>query len=222
MIELFSSVFPLKRGRVHEAHGPGATVFAAIAGGMAARDRRAPVLWLSGPWQGEGLNPLGLLPYCDPATILMARAPDQAELLGVMEEALRSGAVALVVAETHRPLSLTAGRRLQLAAEAGRVTGLCLVPEEKGEGIGSNAAQTRWRCTPVLAQTADSTLWHWSLNKNKMGTLAAWDLRWDETSHRIALVSEARGGAGAAPAIAAADRGPLRADPATGQRAPAP
>lgn len=217
MSDLFSSVFPLKRGRVHEAHGPAATAFAAIACGMAARAARAPVLWLSGPWGCEGLNPLGLLPYCDPAALLMARAPDQAELLGVMEEALRSGAVALVVAETHRPLSLTVGRRLQLAAEAGRVTGLCLVPE----GMGSNAAQTRWHCAAQLAETADSTLWRWSLNKNKMGTTANWDLRWDETSHRIALVSEARGGTGLAGA-AALGGGALRAQPAAGQRAPAP
>lgn len=221
MSDVFSSVFPLRRGRVHEAHGPGATAFAAIAGGMAARDRRAPVLWLSGPWAAAGLNPLGLLPYCDPAALLMARAPDQAELLGVMEEALRSGAVALVVAETHRPLSLTVGRRLQLAAEAGRVTGLCLVPEDKGVALGSNAAQTRWHCAPLLATAADSTLWRWSLNKNKMGTLSAWDLRWDETSHRIALVSEARGGAGLADATADV-RDALRAQPAAGQRAPAP
>lgn len=222
MPDLFSSVFPLQRGRVHEAHGPGAAVFAAVACGLAARAARSPVLWVSGPWSEAGLNPLGLVPYCDPAAVLMARAPDHAEVLGVMEEALRSGAVALVVAETHRPLSLTVGRRLQLAAEAGRVTGLCLVPETQGVAQGSNAAQTRWRCAPLLSAGADSTLWRWDLNKNKMGTLATWDLRWDETSHRIALVSEARGGAGLAGAAADAARDTLRAEPAAGQRAAAP
>lgn len=174
--------FPLRPGRTHEAGGPAAAAFAAVcAGGLAAGAR---VLWVVEDWQAEGLNPEGYAAFADPAALLVARAADAAEVLAVGEEGLRSGAVALVVMEVTRPLSLTAGRRLQLAAEAGRATGLCLVPE----GMGSNATETRWHCTP-MADEGDSTLWHWSLTKNKSGTTGLWTLRWDDQARRLLVVS---------------------------------
>lgn len=122
----------------------------------------------------------------DPGKLLLASARDQTGVLAVAEEALRSAAVSLVVMELDKPLGLTAGRRLQLAAEAGKTTGLCIIPE----GSGSNAAETRWHCTPVF-DPDDSTLQRWQLTKNKSGTLGDWDVRWDAETRRIIMVSEA-------------------------------
>ena len=79
---------------------------------------------------------------------------------------------------------------MQLAAQAGHTTGLCLIPE----GMGSNAAETRWHCSPVFDPTggaADSTLQCWELIKNKSGTLGAWHVRWDAAARRLYVVSPA-------------------------------
>ncbi|MFO7921380.1 MAG: hypothetical protein R6U99_11335 [Nioella sp.] len=181
----FTSCFPLRKARVHEACGAGATGFAAI---MAAQIT-GPVLWLREGWRAEMLNPVGLAAFLDPARVLVAQVKDQTEGLAVMEEALRDGAVPLVVIELGQPLDLTPGRRLQLAAKAGRTTGLCLIPE----GMGSNAAETRWRCTPVLDAEGrgDSTPQHWEIIKNKAGTLGAWHVRWDWAARRLDVVSPA-------------------------------
>ena len=113
------------------------------------------------------------------------RARSETDLLWAVEESLRTAPVDFVIAEPERPLSLTAGRRLQLAAEAGGTTGLLLIRE----GMGSNAAETRWHCGPEPAAKPDSTLHRWSLIKNKKGTLGDWTLHWDGTSAAFRLVS---------------------------------
>lgn len=179
-------IFPPRKGRMHEVCGPGATGFAAVL----AAQGRGPVLWVAESWRRETLNPLGLADFTDPARLLMARAGDATEVLAVTEEALRDGAVPLVVAEIGAPLSLTAGRRLQLAAKAGRATGLCLIPD----GMGSNAAETRWHAAPVcppVSTAPDSTPMRWQLIKNKSGTLGSWDVRWNRKAHRLHVVSPA-------------------------------
>lgn len=176
--------FPLRKARVHEVCGPGATAFAAIAAGAPP----SGLLWVRESWQPEALNPLGLVPFLDPSRLLVAQTAGQTDSLAVAEEALRDGALPVVVIEITRPLNLREGRRLQLAAKTGGSTGLCLIPE----GMGSNAAETRWRAAPVFdPQGADSTLMRWDLIKNKSGTLGAWNVRWDAAAHRLDVVSPA-------------------------------
>lgn len=176
--------FPLRPGRVHEVCGPSSAVFAACVGASL----QGPVLWLREAWQTETLNPLGLLPFLDPARVLLARPANQIDSLALAEEALKDGAIALVVLEITRPLDLREGRRLQLAAGAGATTGLCLIPE----GMGSNAAETRWRAMPIFdAAGTDSTPMRWEIIKNKMGTLGAWNVCWNAQAHRLDLVSPA-------------------------------
>lgn len=197
MTAQFKQWFPPKAGRVHEASGPAAWGFAAMLSGLG----KGPVLWITEAWETACINPVGLSVFMDPANLLTAKGKDQIEVLAVAEEALRDGSVPLVVLELTKPLDLTAGRRLQLAAEAGKSTGLCLIPE----GMGSNAAETRWHCTPlydVAARGGDSTLQRWQLIKNKSGTLGSWDVRWDQTARRVIVVSPA----GERPGSAAADR----------------
>lgn len=178
------TAFPLRPARVHEVCGPAAPAFAACA----AAGRPGPVLWLREAWLPETLNPLGLLPFLDPAGVLLARPANQIDSLAVAEEALKDGSVALVVLEITRPLDLREGRRLQLAAGAGRSTGLCLIPE----GMGSTAAETRWRAMPLFDPAReDSTLMRWEIIKNKSGTIGAWNVCWDAQAHRLDLVSPA-------------------------------
>ncbi len=174
--------FPLRKNRTHEVCGPGALVFACAL----TAHGKGPVFWVCESWKTDHINPPGFSSFFDPKRLFLARTKDQLEMLAVAEEALRSGVVPLVVLELSTPLSLLAGRRLQLAAEAGKSTGLCMIPQ----GMGSNSAETRWQCAPIFDQ-GDSTLQRWEIIKNKTGTFAAWDVKWNAEARRIIVVSEA-------------------------------
>ena len=176
---LLQSLFPLRPNRVHEVCGPLAIRFAAMS-------VRSGALWIRESWLGDMITPHGLLPYLDPGQLLLARPKDQTDALAVAEEALKDAALPHVILEIPRPLDLREGRRLQLAAKAGGTTGLCIIPE----GMGSNAAETRWRVTPIFdAGGEDSTLMQLEIIKNKSGTLGAWNGRWDQKTHRVHVVS---------------------------------
>ncbi|WP_054303292.1 ImuA family protein [Gemmobacter sp. LW-1] len=176
------TAYPPRRSRVHEASGPLAASFALWTAAQVGAD----LLWIREGWRSEQLNPLGFEGF-DPSRLILIQTKDQTDTLAVAEEALRDGAVPLVVLELTAGIDLTAGRRLQLAARAGGTTGLCLI----AEGMGSNAAETRWHCRPVF-DPQDSTRQQWSLIKNKSGTIGAWHVRWDSKAHRVTVVSPAR------------------------------
>lgn len=172
----------LRAGRAHEVYGPGAVFFAFARGAQIG----GTMLWVTEDWKAEHVNPSGFSAFFDPSRFLLARAKDQLDVLAVAEEALRSGAAPLVVMDLSKPLGLTAGRRLQLAAKDGETTALAMISDD----MGSNAVETRWHCTPVF-DPSDSTLQRWTLKKNKSGTLGAWNVRWDHTAHRLDVVPPA-------------------------------
>lgn len=196
MTTLLPPYFPLTKGRAHETCGAGAPMFAfALAAQVGG-----PIMWVHEDWGQDQLNPAGFCDFLDPSNLLVSVAQDQTNLLAVTEEALRSGAVPLVITQITKPLSLTAGRRLQLAAREGKSTALSLISPD----MGSNAAETRWQCAPVFdpaSGSTDSTLHRWDLIKNKSGTLGAWYVKWDTASRRLFMVSPAgqRTGAAGAP-----------------------
>jgi protein ImuA len=165
----------------------GAYVFAfALAARLAGH-----MMWVRETWENTQISPTGFADFVEPSGLTICNTGKHTETLAVAEEALRSGAVSLVVMQLNQSLGLTEGRRLQLAARDGNSTGLAIIPE----GMGSNAAETRWRCMPVFdpsADASDSTLQKWELIKNKSGTLGVWHVRWDQTARRITMVSPAR------------------------------
>lgn len=175
--------FDLRVRRVHEAAGRGRRAFALF---QAAR-HPGPLVWIL-PGHAPELPMLRGLPRGVGERLHLLRPNGETDLLWCIEETLRAAPVSLVIAEPSNPLSLTAGRRFQLAAEAGRTTGLILIRE----GAGSNAAETRWNCDPVASAAADSTLHQWTLNKNKKGTLGNWVVNWHGASAAFDMVSEAR------------------------------
>jgi protein ImuA len=130
----------LARGALHElfaADAGAATGFAAMLAGRCD----GPVLWLSparaaGPY-APGLAAFGLAPGA--LVVVQAAAED---LLWAAEEALRSPAPGAVIV-LGTAVGLTAGRRLQLAAEQGGGFGLFLRPD--ADQPGASAARTRWR-----------------------------------------------------------------------------
>ena len=147
------------------------------------------LLWLR-QGRGDGFyTPEAIAGLFSPNRLLLVDTRHQVDLLAVAEEALKDGAVGLVVAELTQALNLREGRRLSLAAKAGKTTALCLIPD----GMGSNVAQTRWHCTPLFDAEGgvDSTLMRWEIKKNKLGTLGAWNVGWDAKTHRLRVVSTA-------------------------------
>lgn len=129
-------------GRVHEGCGRSRRVLAAMLAGAVG----GPVIWALPAWERDRLYPPGLVALCDPGRIVLARGRSAADLLWVVEESLRSGAVALAVAELAEPPGLTPVRRLHLAAEAGggRAIGLLLTPEQGG----APGVESRWHLAP--------------------------------------------------------------------------
>ncbi len=175
--------FPPKNNRTHEVCGAGAFAFAfSLAGQLAG-----PFILVQERRDVRHLNPMGFATFVTPSEMTICRTGSQTETLAVAEDALRSGAVPLVVFILSKPIGLTEGRRLQLAARDGQSTGLAVISED----MGSNAAETRWRCTPLF-DPEDSTLQKWELIKNKSGTLGIWHVRWDTASRRLTVVPPAR------------------------------
>lgn len=106
--------------------GPAGTVLWVVA----RRDLFAP-----------GLAQAGL----PPDRLLIAEAGQDTDILAVMEEGLRHGALAAVVGEVGRA-GLTETRRLQLAAEEGGTMALMLRRWRKDDPLGQpSTALTRWR-----------------------------------------------------------------------------
>jgi len=173
----------LKIGRVHDVTGLSAKAFAA----MQAAQVESPVVWIDGTYQSSQLCPQGLATFFNPDRLIAVDARNHKEALWCMEEALREAGT-MVVAALSKPADLMKSRRLQLAAESGGSTGMSLVPDMPV----NNAAETRWRCTP-LATTQDSTLHRWELIKNKKGILGNWDINWNASSHNFTVVSASGG-----------------------------
>jgi protein ImuA len=162
----------LLRGRVHEGCGPGRHTWAMIV----AAALSGPVLWIAPRWLRDRPNPDGIRPFAGPERFLFAAPEQRAELLWCMEEALRSGAVPLVVADLPAPPGLTPVRRLHLAAEEGaaRATdpplGLLLCPD----GGGAPGVESRWHMAPAHEGGADR--WRLERLRERSAPPAAWHL----------------------------------------------
>jgi protein ImuA len=165
----------LARARAHEVTGPARIVFALAA---AAR-LSGPVLWIQPNWTPERLMGDGVSGWIEPGRLILARARTALDILWTAEEALRAGAVPLVVAELPSLPTLTATRRLHLAAEAGaaRATAplaLLLTPEPGGvPGI-----ETRWRLAPSSPGWASGGPPRWTLTRlrARMAPESTWEM----------------------------------------------
>src|SRR5579863_4505611 len=131
--------------------GAAATGFAlALAARFIAERRRTAIviaedfaLLEAGALYGPGLAALGL----DLGRLVFVRAPDAPALFQAMEDALKSGAPAVVVAEVWglKTYDLAASRRLLLAARAGAAPALLIAASAYGAADRlSSAAETRF------------------------------------------------------------------------------
>ena len=168
-----------------------ATLFAAGLG----RRRAGPagkILWVSGRRDlfAPGLAQAGLTAD----QLLHAECRREEDLLPVVEEGLRHGGLAAVVGEVGRA-TLTATRRLQLAAEESGTAALLLRHWRKREedplGVPS-AAMTRWRigCAPsqdLPVEGIARPCWQIDLVRQRGGAPFSWTMEGWDGENRLAL-----------------------------------
>ena len=170
-VSLFDGI-SLTCGRVHECAGLARRTFAVL---LAAK-MSAPVFWITPAWATDRLNPEGVHPFVKPQNFihLSPRRPEDA--LWCMEEVLRSGAAALVVADIPGYPALTPVRRLHLAAETGAGEGRCvplgllLTP---GDG-GAQGVESRWMLTPC--HNTEKSKWLLNRTRARTDPMKSWAL----------------------------------------------
>ena len=128
----FLAALLARRVRAGERAGERGTVLVCQSRGGAARFGRL---------HGPGWRDLGL----EPADLLILRARRERDVPWAMEEGLRCGALAAVLAEAEG-IEFTVSRRLALAAAEGGTPALLLRHDALGP---ASAALTRWRVTAL-------------------------------------------------------------------------
>ena len=192
----------LPLGALHEVAGAEADAqhgaAAQFAAGILARIE-GPVLWVveQADLFAPGLAAAGL----HPDRVVYAEAGRDALL--VMEEGLRHRGLAGVAAEVSGRITLSASRRLQLAAEATGVTALLLRRPRPGTGsqalAGALAAVTRWRIgtlpsAPPIADAPDvpglgRARWRLDLLRCRGGQIGSWMVEACDAAGRLDLVA---------------------------------
>ncbi len=171
---------------------------------LADVQERRPLLWCRlaaqerehGRLYGHGLERLGLSRQRF-VTITLKRPQS---LLWTMEEALKSGALGVVIGDAdaaHADLTVT--RRLSLAAGAGKSAGLLVFSKDD---VAASASQTRWRAAsmtslspPHDAAAPGEPSWCIELTRARGGRPGQWILEWHHAHNRFSLVPGFRGGA---------------------------
>lgn len=197
----------LRRDALHEVRAAEPRHAVAAAGfglGLACLARGGdpdPLVWVLetraeaeiGALYGPGLQAWGL----DPAAVLLVRAARPEALLAAGEEALRSGSAGAVLMTAWgdgRAFSLTASRRLALAAEAGGRAGLLVrAGLPAGAPDGTSAAETRWHLRPapstappplsLAARAPGRPAFRAALFRSRAGIAPAeWIMEWDRAA----------------------------------------
>ena len=178
-------------------HGAAAALF--IAGWLARV--RGHVLWVleRADLFAPALAGVGLAPHR--VVYVEAGSPDAGLL--AMEEGLRHPGLAAVVGEVSGKLSLTASRRLQLAAGASGVTGFALRRSRRHDDpilAEPTAAVTRWRLSalpspPPLPESPDvpglgPAHWRLELVRCRGGEPSSWIVEACDAKGRLRLADD--------------------------------
>ena len=193
-----------------------ANAFALGLASRATRDR--PLVWVfqnlasqeAGGLHGSGLHEWGLRPE----SMLVVRVRDTTALLAAGEEALKSGAVGAVLMSgwgEARAMTLTATRRLALAARAGGSTAFMV----RAAALAMpSTAETRWSVRAALSIELEAgapgrPAFVAALTRSRQGAAPAeWTLEWDRETGSFCEHAPLSGGLVSVPVVgSAATRG---------------
>lgn len=192
----------LALGALHEVAGASAALsdYAAATlfiAGVASRCGDGQILWTMprADLFAPGLSQAGL----PPTRLIQVETRRDADLLAVVEEGLRHGSLAAVVGEVGT-ISMTATRRLQLAAEEGGTTALLLRRHKRVDAdplAAPSAATTRWRigCAPSAALPVPGVgraCWNVALERQRGGGPHHWLLEGCDATGCLAIPAEPR------------------------------
>jgi len=164
----------LETARLHEICGSSRHLLALLV----AAATKGPVLWIAPDWSTEQPNPDGMAALVGPERFIFIRPKQAVDLLWTLEESLRSGAVALAIAELPDLPGLTPVRRLHLAAETGAglghgaPLGVILTP---GEG-GAPGVESRWHLAARHGAGGERA-WALSRRRARSQPPTSWTLR---------------------------------------------
>lgn len=175
---------------IHSETAADAVAANAFALGLASRATQdRPLVWVfqglasqeAGGLHGSGLHEWGL----QPEALLVVRVRDASALLAAGEEALKSGAVGAVLMSVWgeaKAMTLTASRRLAMAARAGGSTAFMV---RAAAAATPSAAETRWSVRATLSTGLEGgapgrPAFVAALTRSRQGAAPTeWTLEWD-------------------------------------------
>jgi protein ImuA len=172
--------FPL--AAIHEFTTANAEDMAATGGFIAGllsllMQNNGASIWVS---SSRTIFPPALKLYgIDPGKIIFINLKKEKEILWVMEEALKCKGISAVIGEMPE-LSFTASRRLQLAVEESKVTGLIL--RRNPRSMNTTACVSRWKITSLPSELPEGMPgvgfpnWNVALLKIRNGKPAEWQV----------------------------------------------
>ena len=193
--EAVHEVFATETGQAQAADG--------FALGLALRSEPKSLVWVmqtrafseTGAPYGPGVEDWGL----ETSSLILVTVRDTAHLLSAGEEALASGAADAVLLSSWGEgpaFTLTASRRLALAAARGRSTGFFV---RAAASPAPSAAETRWRVraassTPLEAQAPGLPALAVELLRTRSGAPSGeWIVEWDREARTFAAQAAPRG-----------------------------
>jgi protein ImuA len=187
-----ASLHEIAGGASGALHGAAAILFAA---GIAARTHGQTLWCITRPdLFAPALAQAGL----DPDRIIVVEAGDEASLLTCWEEGLRHGGLGTVVGEIAK-LSMTASRRLKLAAESSGTLALAIRRWKRDRDTFDfgqpTAATTRWRVTalpssPLPVPGVGRARWLVELIRSQAGQCADFVVEACDEKGRLALPAD--------------------------------
>lgn len=177
-------IFP--KGAVHEFISENREQGAATCGfieGLLSRlmGKNGICIWIG--TSGSLFPPAARAFGVEPDRIVFVDAPREREVLWATEEALKCRRLSAVVAELQE-MDFVQSRRLQLAVEKSRVTGLVI--RNHPRRIGSTACAARWQIKPLPSILEEhlpgvgNPRWEVELLKVRNGNPGRWELGWSE------------------------------------------
>lgn len=178
-----------------------ATAFCATLAARFLKESDGALLWCLNPAVADAgeIYPPALARFgIAPDRLVALCARDDATVLQAIEDALASGAPAAIVGEA-RDVSLTASRRLQLAAGKSGVTPILLRPY--GAEQTSSAALMRWcvesapsrpRGWAAMLDEPGFPCWQANLFRSRGGAPGNWTMEWRDETGDLALAAPLR------------------------------